>query len=191
MEAKKMFDKLFAKKSFSKWILILGIIGMALIFLSSFWPEPQTKTEQTADVAASDVETYTQQLEAKVTNLVSQIDGVGNCSVMITLENGVENVYANSEKNSNDSTDDYNGEGNQKTTERKDSEQNIVVVDGSDGKEALMVTQKEPTVKGVVVVCDGADNPVVVQRVTDAVTTALNIKSNRVSVVKAAENHVN
>ena len=191
MEAKKMFDKLFAKKSFSKWILIFGIIGMALIFLSSFWPESQTNTEQTADVAASDVETYTQQLETKVTNLVSQIDGVGNCSVMITLENGVENVYANSEKNSNDSTDDYNGYGNQKTTERKDSEQNIVVVDGSDGKEALMVTQKEPTVKGVVVVCDGADNPVVVQRVTDAVTTALNVKSNRVSVVKAAENHVN
>lgn len=191
MEAKKMFDKLFAKKSFSKWILIFGIIGMALIFLSSFWPESQTNTEQTADVAASDVETYTQQLETKVTNLVSQIDGVGNCSVMITLENGVENVYANSEKNSNDSTDDYNGDGNQKTTERKDSEQNIVVVDGSDGKEALMVTQKEPTVKGVVVVCDGADNPVVVQRVTDAVTTALNVKSNRVSVVKAAENHVN
>ena len=191
MEAKKMFDKLFAKKSFSKWILIFGIIGMALIFLSSFWPESQTNTEQTADVAASDVETYTQQLETKVTNLVSQIDGVGKCSVMITLENGVENVYANSEKNSNDSTDDYNGDGNQKTTERKDSEQNIVVVDGSDGKEALMVTQKEPTVKGVVVVCDGADNPVVVQRVTDAVTTALNVKSNRVSVVKAAENHVN
>ena len=191
MEAKKMFDKLFAKKSFSKCILIFGIIGMALIFLSSFWPESQTNTEQTADVAASDVETYTQQLETKVTNLVSQIDGVGNCSVMITLENGVENVYANSEKNSNDSTDDYNGDGNQKTTERKDSEQNIVVVDGSDGKEALMVTQKEPTVKGVVVVCDGADNPVVVQRVTDAVTTALNVKSNRVSVVKAAENHVN
>ena len=86
MEAKKMFDKLFAKKSFSKWILIFGIIGMALIFLSSFWPESQTNTEQTADVAASDVETYTQQLETKVTNLVSQIDGVGNCSVMITLE---------------------------------------------------------------------------------------------------------
>ena len=45
-------------------------------------------------------------------------------------------------------------------------------------------TQKEPTVKGVVVVCEGADNSVIVNRVTDAVTKSLNIKTNRISVVK-------
>lgn len=190
METKKALNSLFEKKSFSRWILILGIAGMALILISSFWPE-QKSTEEVPQTSASDVESYTTQLESEITNLVSQIEGVGSCSVMITLENGVEKVYANSEKNSNNNTNDYNVEGDQKTTAQSDSEQDVVVVDGSDGKEALVVTQKEPTVKGVVVVCDGADNPTVVQRVTDAVTTALNIKSNRVSVVKAAANNLN
>lgn len=184
MEIKKMFDKLFVNKSFSKWILILGIAGMALILFSSFFPDKDTNSEPVSS-SVSDVETYTKQLESKITDLISQIDGVGECSVMITLENGIENVYANSEKNSDDSTNDADG---QKTTKRTDNQQDVVIVDGSDGKQALVVTQKEPTVKGVVVVCDGADSPTVVQRVTDTVTTALNVGSNRVSVVKAATN---
>ena len=49
------------------------------------------------------------------------------------------------------------------------------------------MTEVQPVVKGVVVVCDGGDDPVVQQRVIDAVTTALDITSVRVCVVKAAD----
>lgn len=57
---------------------------------------------------------------------------------------------------------------------------------GSDGSEqALAVTEIQPVVKGVVVVCDGGGNPAVQQSVTEAVTTALDISSVRVCVIKA------
>jgi stage III sporulation protein AG len=42
----------------------------------------------------------------------------------------------------------------------------------------------EPKVRGVVVVCDGGDDPVVVSRVMDAVTKALNIRSDKVCITK-------
>ena len=42
----------------------------------------------------------------------------------------------------------------------------------------------EPKVRGVVIVCDGGDDPLVVSRVLDAVTKALNISSDKVCITK-------
>lgn len=44
----------------------------------------------------------------------------------------------------------------------------------------------EPLVRGVVIVCDGGDDPVVVSRVMSAVTRSLSISSDRVSITKLA-----
>ena len=44
----------------------------------------------------------------------------------------------------------------------------------------------EPTVRGVVIVCSGGDDPVVVQRVLGAVTRSLSISSDRVCITKLA-----
>lgn len=45
----------------------------------------------------------------------------------------------------------------------------------------------EPIIRGVVVVCDGGDNPVTVQRVLSAVTKALNISTAKVCVTKLSK----
>ena len=42
----------------------------------------------------------------------------------------------------------------------------------------------EPKVRGVVVVCDGGDDPIVTSRVMDAVTKVLNIRSDKVCITK-------
>lgn len=191
MKTTELLDKFMingTKKGgkWTKYIFVIGIIGILLILLSTFIPKNETPTSD--ETTQIDTETYTKNLEEKIQTLVSKIDGVGNVDVMITLENGVEYVYANSEKKSTDNTQDYTSGSPSKSTDKNSAEQDVVMVDGSDGKEALVVTKKEPTVKGVVVVCDGGDNLKVVQNITDAVTTALNITSNRVSVVKSSAN---
>lgn len=188
MDIKKLFSQVFSKDSkWTKAVIFAGFIGIALILLSSLLPKASgNKASSSEQCTTISSEEYVKQLEEKVQTLVEKISGVGSSNVMITLENGVENVYANSEKKSTDNTTDNSSSGTSKATDKNNTEQNVVVVDGKDGKQALVVTQKEPTVKGVVVVCDGGDNLTVVQDVIDAVTTALRITSNRVTVVKAA-----
>lgn len=44
----------------------------------------------------------------------------------------------------------------------------------------------EPTVRGVVIVCDGGDDPVVVSRVLSAVTRSLSVSSDKVCITKLA-----
>ena len=58
----------------------------------------------------------------------------------------------------------------------------IIQSHGGSGKQALVVTEVQPTIKGVGVVCQGGDIPAVQQRIISAVTTALAVNSTRVCV---------
>jgi len=68
--------------------------------------------------------------------------------------------------------------------ERDDRQESIIVVDTENGRQGLLVTEIQPTVKGVVVVCQGGDQPLVQERIINTITTALNISSKRVCVTK-------
>ena len=45
----------------------------------------------------------------------------------------------------------------------------------------------QPLIRGVLVVCEGGDSPVVVERITQAVTKALDISTAKVCVTKLSE----
>ncbi len=45
----------------------------------------------------------------------------------------------------------------------------------------------EPLIRGVLVVCEGGDEPVVVERITEAVTKALDISTAKVCITKLSE----
>ena len=160
-----------------------------MIFLSSYFPkgdkaaEPEAPAETAASLTA---EEYTRELEASLTQIIEGIEGAGATKVMVTIEKGVEQVYATEQKKSTQTTqDNLSGEG-EKNQAKDDVETNYIIVEDADGaQKALAVTQVQPVVKGVVIVCEGGDNPSVQQRVTDAVTTALNLSSARVCVVKS------
>lgn len=161
-----------------KLIVALGVAGIGLILLSEFWP--QTSKEAVAKASAEEFVTKT---EEKLMAIIGSIEGAGTCQVMVTLENGVEYVYASQQKLNTDRVEDQSGNSN-KVSQRDDSEKSIIVVDTDEGRKGLLVTEIQPTVKGVVIVCEGGDQPLVRQRIVDTVTTALNISSQRVCVTK-------
>ena len=45
----------------------------------------------------------------------------------------------------------------------------------------------EPVIRGVVVACEGGDDPIISARALDAVTKALNISSSKVCITKLQE----
>jgi stage III sporulation protein AG len=163
-----------------KALTLLGLIGIVLIFLSSSF---SFETSQAKPV--DDKTDYLNKLENRVLNIVKCIEGVGEVNVMITLEGGVEYVFAQEQKQSADKTEDYDGNSTKKIQQRDNNEEKYIIVDGENGKrEALIKTKLEPKVKGVVIVCEGADNAVVEQRVLSAITTALDISTSKVCVTK-------
>jgi stage III sporulation protein AG len=162
-----------------KWIVAVGLIGMALILLSEFWPAKATTTSGSTTTA----DEFAKKTETRLSEIVGSIEGAGQCSVMVTLENGVEYVYASEEKVNTDRVEDTDRDST-KLSQTDDKEKQIIVVDTENGRKGLLVTEIQPTVKGVVVVCQGGDQPLVQKRIIDAITTALNISTSRVCVTK-------
>lgn len=163
-------------------IVIVGILGIALIGVSSFLPKNTAARSDTSSSTTKTTEQYKEEIEQELKDLVGSIQGAGQCRVMVTLENGVEYVYASEEKINTDKQQE-----NSKLSQSDESEKKYIVVDTSDGRKGLLVTEIQPTVKGVVVVCQGGDQPQVQQRVINAITAALNISSKRICVTKLSE----
>lgn len=120
---------------------------------------------------ASDIE---KELEKRITLLVSQISGAGTAdeiSVMITVDTTSTAIYEKDIHYENAS------QSSGSTTSRSDE----TVLVGS-GKEPLQVGISNPVVRGATVVCKGASDPIVCERITYAVAKALNIGLSRVCV---------
>ncbi len=150
MEAKSKISnvkKLFESDKIRNIIVIAGIVGIALIFLSSYI-DAGSSSDKKEDEEFS-VTTYSTQIESDLQTVISQIEGAGKTRVLLTMENSVEYVYL----------DDS-------TTKTKEI---------------------EPRIRGVLVVCEGGDDPIVVERITDAVTKALDISTAKVCITKLSE----
>ncbi|MBQ6830984.1 MAG: hypothetical protein IJO59_07685 [Clostridia bacterium] len=159
-------------------VIVCGIVGVLLLALPEWLPP---KKEKIATVTSS--QEFISETEEKLRTIVSSIQGAGQCRVMITLENGVEYVYATEQKTNTDRQED-SGQDSNKVIQRDDSEEKVIVIDSDNGREGLLVTEIQPTIKGVVIVCEGGDDKTVCERIVQAVTVVLNVSSKRVCVTK-------
>lgn len=185
---RKLLTGLAENKKYRTVLIAVGLGLMALIFLSGFFNSKSEKPveETLASVDQTTVEDYAAQLEDSLTAMLSRIKGVGSVEVMVTIEKGVENIYATEEKTSKQVSNDKSSDTDTRNQENDNTETTYILVKGADGgQQAIAVTQIQPVVKGVVVVCDGGDNAAVEQQVIQAVTTALDIASTKVCVVSS------
>ncbi len=159
-----------------KYKLVLGVIALGLILLSLNFEASDDQIEpQPLSQAEQDNQTVLL-MEQKLCDLLSSVEGVGEIKVMITLSSSAEYVYASEQKKAVDQSDD--------SSYKEDSETNIILVDGQDGKSAIPIKINQPIVQGVAIVCEGADDIMVKSSVIDATKSVLGIGSNRISVIK-------
>ncbi len=163
-----------------KLAVALGLVGMVLILLSEWLP---TGSNERESPAVKTTEQYRTETEQQLKSLLQGMEGVGECRVFVTFESGVEYVYA-TEQNENSDYSENKKDGTEQLSQKSNTQESIILVDGDNGKTGLLLTEIQPQVKGVVVVCQGGDNATVTERVIGAVTTALNISSRRVCVTK-------
>lgn len=74
-------------------IIALGIAGIVLIFLSSLWDGGENNKACDGSQSSVSAETYGDNLEKELKEIVSKISGVGRCEILLTMENSVEYVY--------------------------------------------------------------------------------------------------
>ncbi|MBR5773913.1 MAG: hypothetical protein IKY44_03585 [Clostridia bacterium] len=158
-----------------KIIVIAGVIGALLLLASEAFDTDTSSASQSVSLTL-DTQEYAGMLEEELSEIISKIDGAGQCSVMVTVECGVETVYATQEQSS------YDSDGNSQSHE---SELSYVVVGGSSGgKQALVIKEIQPRLRGIIIVCEGGGNSKVKMNIISAVSSAFDISSTKISVQK-------
>lgn len=161
-----------------KLLIAAGCIGILLIALSSVKPSGGSVK---ADDAASDFncEKYKDELQLEIEKLVNKITGYDDCTVVLTLESGVKYTYASANEKESSSSSGKNVD----EVSSNSSESYITVKSANGGEEPLIISELLPEVRGVAVVCSGGDDEKTREKITEAITAALNITSKRVSVL--------
>jgi stage III sporulation protein AG len=176
-EIKKNIDKILNDK---KKIIILFIIGIFLII----FPNLFSNFKNDKNIKSENYENYEQKMRADLENMISSINGAGKTKVLITFESEKEAVYATENKKNNESITDKTENDIIHKKKSGDHEKKYIITKNSDGSEhPLMLTKIHPKVKGTVIICEGAEKPRMREKITEAVSIALNISTNRVCVI--------
>lgn len=166
----------FSKKNF-KFVVALILLLIALIIYISFSGSAETKTE-TKELTSSNYITtmeYCEKLEDKLQSIISQIDGAGNVKVMVTVDGSPELIYVSDTDTKTSTT--TNG-----TTTTTTSSPIIVGSGSSSG--GIVMTEKLPKVKGVIVVSTGAGQIGIKLNILNAIATLLDISTDNITILK-------
>jgi len=114
----------------------------------------------------------TEDLQQKLSNLLSQMAGAGRVKVLLTEATG-EQIFYQEDKDTS--------AGGQSQTTRTDT---VIVTDGTHTQEGLIRQVNPPTYLGAVVLCQGADQPSVRLAITEAVANATGLGYHKITVLK-------
>lgn len=161
MEMRQVTDKSLEFLKKYRYIILVLIIGIALMVI----PETESKNEAftTSETDHQDIQ---QTLELRLENVLSQISGAGQVSVVLTTVSEEEIIFQT----------DQDSEGKRIAT--------VTVTDAQRNESGLVRQIVSPKYRGAVIVCQGADNPVVHLAIVEAVSKATGLGSDRISVLK-------
>lgn len=150
--------------------------------------ESDKNTEHdSTEAAVKAVLTYEQQLEARLKELLSHVEGVGEVEVMIVLKSSEEKVWRVDKNTSYSTTQETDSNGGSRDIRNQEITESTILP-GQDGKDgALLEKELKPQIGGVVVSAAGGGSPAVQAEISAAVEALFDVPSHKIKVLKRAE----
>ena len=112
--------------------------------------------EKESDQTVFNSDNYVSALENRLSKTLSEVDGAGKVSVIITVESGLETIIATEKTIS-------------ETNGSKETVESPIIVNGK----TVVLKELYPKISGVVIVAEGADNIAVMQKIQQAFSDAI------------------
>ncbi|MBW4840115.1 MAG: stage III sporulation protein AG [Paenibacillaceae bacterium] len=184
-----------------RWLLILGLVGIAIMLFNSFVNvkqmepngegsrEPPMMQEITGSAGGSsgtgddDFSSIEMTLEGKTKEILEKIVGVGAVDVLVTIDSTEEIVVQRNIKDSQELTEESDADGGKRHITQYTRDGQIVTYEASGSEQPIVTKKIKPKVRGVLIVARGAENKTVKSLIVDAVEKGLNVPAYRISVV--------
>ena len=147
-----------------KYILLIILAGVFLLLL----PNGQEEKEQGGMACQQQKDFDLEGMEEKLERALSQIQGAGETTVVLTLKESTRQVLARDTQQS----------------DREASSTTVVLSRGSGVEEAVALHRVYPIYQGALVVCAGAEDAQVKLQITQAVRALTGLGAEKISVCK-------
>lgn len=159
-EKKSLLNRIKNDKKFQYVTVGILIIVAVVVAAVSYFVKPS------ATLSAASENDYVTILEKKLSSVLSDVEGAGKVSVIITVESGMETVIAMKTT----TTETANG------TEITETP---IVVNGK----TVVLKELYPKIVGVLIVAEGAKSLAVLNKIQQATVSLLNINVNCIEIL--------
>lgn len=202
MDFKQRMSKLNLKNGKDKWLILLAA-GLILLILAipsggSFLGGGPDKTsaslakladgeEGVNTVSAGVSQTYEQQMEKRVKEILGGVEGVGKVDVMIVLKSSEEKVIRVDKSMSSSSTQETDSSGGSRKIENQDISENTILSGSGDNGAPVVEKELKPEVAGVVISAQGGGSLKVKAEISEAMEALFDIPPHKIKVLKRVE----
>ncbi|GAA3405467.1 stage III sporulation protein AG [Paenibacillus hodogayensis] len=182
-----------------RWLLLLGLLGVALMVLNSFLhvktieqpggesgAAPPLAEQAFAGKDPNDKAgfgEYEHAYEAAIRDILQKVVAVGDVEVLVTIESTEETIVHSNAKDTQHITDEKDQNGSTRHITEISRSGEIVLYQASGGQTPIVLKKIKPRIRGVVVVAKGAENLTVKQMIAEAVSRGLDVPAHRISVL--------
>ena len=154
-----------------KFVLLVLLAGILLLLLPTFEGGYGTGGSGRTD-PPSELAFDLEGLEKKLSDTLSEVEGAGEVSVVLTVKASTRQVLAQDITSS------------QKEGAVDEGRTTVVVSKGSGREEAVPLQQIYPQFQGALVVCPGGSDPEVRLKLVEAVSALTGLGSDKISICK-------
>ena len=173
---KSLLDKIKQNRKLEFVIYGVIILVIIVIYFSSFQVKEESKNEQ-SHVTQEEITFSELAVEQRLEKALSSIRGAGKVEVMITYETGPEMIPAMSIDRQENNAESSSG-----TTQNRTESTKPATVSVSGGNEPIVLTERQPTIRGVIVIAEGAADITVQMDLILAAKTVLGVSLDCIEV---------
>lgn len=151
----------------NKYVFLVILAGCLLLALPSL-PWGGQEEEPMPEEQSAGEELDSTSMEKKLSGALSQIDGAGEVTVVLSVKGGVRQILAQDNRQ----------------TEGERTADTVVVSKGSGREEPVQLQQLSPEYRGALVICPGGDDPAVRLEITQAVGALTGLGADKITVCK-------
>lgn len=177
--------KIFKKQGkFPLDFIALFITGVLLMIVGGSFFNSNTKESSDKNVVFK--EPYEKDdIEERLEEVLSLINGAGKVKVMITITSSNELVAAEEIKESETITEEEASIGDKRSIINKTRENSFVMTESADGSNSpLILKELEEKIEGIVIVAEGGDDPRVKSALVNAAQALFDVPAYKVQVFK-------
>lgn len=149
-----------------RYAVLVLVLGIVLLLLPTQGEGTRQEAEKSPE-SAFQLEAF----EARLEEVLSQVEGAGETRVILTLDGGSRQVLAQ----------------DQQRDERGGAATTVVVGKGSGTQEVVALQTLAPSFRGALVVCPGGGDPQVKLRLMEAVSALTGLGADCISVCRGNE----